>query len=230
LTRFYLSDVFWWRGLPLAATGQPAKSRQTGAVVLISSLITHAMHFLPHELYHVYNRGNNRETVFFEANHYLYFLRKLRQHVLPHGQLLAYCLMPNHFHLLIAPGESVAEQHPLRQAIGTVLGSYTQGINREKNRTGAIFQARTKAVALTSFENYPLACFHYIHQNPVRAGIVVRREDWPYSSYRDYAGLRNGTLCDQLNAQQVLDLPPDAATFRQESARMIPPDRMSVWL
>lgn len=166
------------------------------------------MHFVPQQPYHVYNRGNNREAVFFEPANYLYFLRKLCHHVAPHSELLAYCLMPNHFHLLLCPLETTKAVHPLHRGVGTALSSYTQGVNRDRQRTGSLFQAKTKAQPLTADEAYLRTCFHYIHQNPVRAGLVGCLEDWPYSSYRDYAGLRNGTLCHQTTAHSLIDLPP----------------------
>tara|TARA_B100000965_G_C19599194_1_gene761686 strand:+ start:180 stop:431 length:252 start_codon:yes stop_codon:yes gene_type:complete len=59
------------------------------------------MRFLTNELYHTYNRGNNRERIFFEKDNYLFFLKKIRIEVTPLADLLAYCLMPNHYHLLI---------------------------------------------------------------------------------------------------------------------------------
>ncbi|WP_345072094.1 transposase [Hymenobacter fastidiosus] len=187
------------------------------------------MEFVPHQPYHVYSRGNNRELIFFEPGNYLYFLRKLRQQVMPHAQVLAYCLMPNHFHLLLCPSATAQATHPLNVALGTALSSYTQGVNRDRQRTGALFQAKTKAQALESNENYLRICFHYIHQNPVRAGLVSRLEDWPYSSYRDYAGLRNGTLCNQTTAHALLDLPTTTALFRREAEGMIPTDYVAGW-
>jgi putative transposase len=181
------------------------------------------MNFIAELPYHVYNRGNNRQAVFFEPANYLYFLRKLRQHIAPHSELLAYCLMPNHFHLLLCPRHTSQTTHPLNRAVGTVLSSYTQGVNRDLERSGSLFQARTKAQPLATDEAYLRTCFHYIHQNPVRAGLIGRLEDWPYSSYRDYAGLRNGSLCNQTMARSLIDLPASSALFRREAERMIPP-------
>lgn len=187
------------------------------------------MEFAAHQPYHVYNRGNNRELVFFEPSNYLYFLRKLRQHIVPHAEILAYCLMPNHFHLLLCPSAAAAPTHPLNGAIGTTLSSYTQGVNRDRKRTGALFQAKTKAKPLETDEQYLRTCFHYIHQNPVRANIVNRQEDWPYSSYRDYAGLRHGTLCAQATAHALLDLPATPELFCREAEGMIPAEYVFGW-
>jgi len=177
----------------------------------------------PEQLYHIYNRGNNRQTVFFTPEHYLFFLRKIRVEVLPHAQILAYCLMPNHFHFLVMSSANPAAQHPLLPAFGRVLGPYAQAINRQLLRTGSLFQAKTKARLLPLYEaDYPRTCFHYLHQNPVRAGLVRNLHDWPYSSYRDYAGYRMGTLCQQAVARDYLDLPATYPAFRAESEGMIP--------
>lgn len=59
------------------------------------------MQFEPNVIYHIYNQGNNRQVVFHKREHYLFFLRKMRSYLLPYGDLLAYCLMPNHFHWLL---------------------------------------------------------------------------------------------------------------------------------
>ena len=59
------------------------------------------MHFQTGELYHIFNQGNNREKIFFSRENYLFFLTKIKAHILPHADVLAWCLMPNHFHLMI---------------------------------------------------------------------------------------------------------------------------------
>lgn len=115
-------------------------------------------------------------------------------------------------------------QENLSQAIGTMLSSYTRAINKRFNRTGALFRKGTKVKngwidgAITvdgpnrhlffkSDNDYARKCFYYIHQNPVKARLVTKEVDWIYSSARDYAGLRNGTLCNQDLAKTVLELP-----------------------
>jgi len=189
---------------------------------------TNSMQFTPNELYHVYNRGNNSQTIFFTSENYLFFLRKIRQELLPHVDILAYCLMPTHFHLLIhvkpsSPSHQVTPSHLMtnnsnvNNAIAVLLRSYTRAINLQEGRTGSLFQQKTKAKLLSHLmteshqmtpypNNYPLACFHYIHQNPLQAQLVTDLTQWPFSSYLDYAALRNGTLCNKLLTQQLLDL------------------------
>lgn len=162
------------------------------------------MKFEPGQWYHVYNRGNNRQLIFFSDRNYLYFLRKMAKHLKPNCNIVAYCLMPNHFHWLIRvkeissdtrqtdrsgqTGESSHQNHPLIQGIATLLSSYTQGINKPRNRTGSLFKSKTKAKILSGDNHsYPLTCFHYIHRNPLRAGLVEDLSHWLYSSYPAYA-------------------------------------------
>jgi REP element-mobilizing transposase RayT len=189
------------------------------------------MEFFENELYHIYNRGNNRQSIFFKPDNYIYFLKKVRKFVLPHCDIFAYCLMPNHFHFLInADSRTITtkviagkEKNILSEGIRMLLSSYTQAINNQNNTFGSLFQQNTKAKAIAKDSNlYDLLCFHYIHQNPMRAKLVKKMEDWNYSSFKDYCGLRNGTLCNQQWAFQLLDL--DKKTFYEDSYKMVRPD------
>ena len=146
--------------------------------------------------------------------------------------------MPNHFHLLYTAPDGCrpvdtpsSNRQLLTRGIAITLSSYTQGLNKQLNRTGALFQAKTKAILLPDTSGtYPRTCLHYIHQNPVRARLAASLEQWPYSSYRDYAGLRNGTLCNQPVAHQLLDVPTTPELFVLESAQGIPVEYVAGWL
>ena len=125
------------------------------------------MYFEPANLYHIYNQGNNRQKIFFCREHYLFFLKKIRHHILPYADILAWCLMPNHFHLMVhvmenerltssEPLNSTTSSEPLNstnelliQNIGIMLRSYTRAINKEQNRTGSLFRSKTKAECIT---------------------------------------------------------------------------------
>ncbi len=136
--------------------------------------------------YHIYNRSINHERLFYFDHHYDYFIVKiyrLRKYV----RLIGYCLMPTHFHLVVQI--TSLTQDPLRRRIGDLLSGYTKAINRQYGRTGSLFQQHTKA-KLISNEKYLLTILHYIHQNPVMSGLVDKIEEWKYSSYREYLGLR----------------------------------------
>jgi putative transposase len=103
----------------------------------------------------------------------------------------------------------------LSKTIGKTLSSYTKAINIQKKTTGNLFQKKTKAKLLTeqnildkffSTHQYLLTCFHYIHQNPLKAKLVKHLKEWSYSSYQDYYNHRNGTICNKPLAMQLLDL------------------------
>lgn len=160
--------------------------------------------------YHIYNQGNNRRRIFFNDQHYLFFLGKMRRQLLEHSRILAYCLMPNHFHWLVYAKEEPDsfDAHPLVNRIATLLSSYTQGVNRQTGRSGSLFRQKTKAVELDT-QNYARTCFYYIHQNPVRAGLAYDFSKWPYSSYFDYTRSRNGTLVDKDFACNYLGISSD---------------------
>jgi len=169
------------------------------------------MNLTPNEFYHVYNRGNNKQRIFFRDENYLFFLNKIRTQLSPVSSVIAYCLMPNHFHLIImATEQSVIERasfggKPMQEfayKVGILLSSYSQAINKQNKTTGSLFQQKTKAKILVERidekqESYLINCLHYIHRNPLKADLVREIKDWPYSSYPDYAGLRNGTLCNK---------------------------------
>jgi len=140
--------------------------------------------------YHVFNRGNNRQDVFLERDNYLLFLRLIRKYMIEPGavDLLAYCLMPNHYHLLLR-----LNVDDLGGAMQPMLLSYTKSLNNRYRRTGSLFQGRFKAV-LVEREAHWKYLTAYIHRNPVEGGLARSPEAWPYSSYREYLGLRQGTL------------------------------------
>ena len=173
------------------------------------------MQFEPYKIYHIYNQGNNKQRIFFTNNNYLYFLQAYRKLVGPYTETLAYCLMPNHFHFLIGTNDRSIQSlqigslalSQLSNSIRVLLSSYTNAINIQQHTTGSLFRQKTKAKTLeTGSENYPFIAFNYIHQNPLHHKIVHRLEDWEYSSFKDYAGLRNGSLCNQSMAKKVIDI------------------------
>jgi len=165
-------------------------------------------------IYHIYNRGNNKQTIFFSERNYFYFLRKCHQYLTPVSDVLAWCLLPNHFHFLINVSDNGLMpvkcgnifMPAITNAFRLLQSSYAKGINKEYNRTGNLFQQKTRAKLTKDVEDHSLSAFQYIHRNPVEAGVAARPEDWPYSSFRDYAGLRNGNLCNKIKAYELLKL------------------------
>jgi putative transposase len=186
------------------------------------------MQFREKELYHIYNRGNNRQATFFCHDNYLYFLQKVRKHILPHCEILNYCLMPNHFHfLLYADKRSIqtkrigtSDRNVLSEGFRNLLSSYAQAINKQNGSKGSLFEQNTNCISLHEGScHYGPICFHYVHQNPLKAKLVTKMEDWQYSSFKDFMGIRNGTLCNKRLAFELLDLTPQK--FYEDSYKVI---------
>jgi putative transposase len=189
------------------------------------------MEFFENELYHIYNRGNNKQKIFFKSENYIYFLLKVRKFILPHCEILSYCLMPNHFHFLVYSDKRTTmskliggkERNVFSEGVRNLLQTYTKGINKQNNATGSLFQQNTDAKPIVKGSNlYDLLCFHYIHQNPMKANLVAKMEDWEYSSFKDYCGLRNGSLCNKNLAIQLLGL--NMETFYEDSYKIVNAD------
>ena len=191
------------------------------------------MNFEAQSYYHIYNQGNNSQKIFFEPRNYLFFLEKIRKLPKPAFTVIAYCLMPNHFHFLVYtdfdPSETHKQDQKMSVKIGSLLSSYTKAINKKYDRTGSLFRAGTKSKQLVyekdPSKSYLSTCFHYIHQNPVRAQIVAKLKDWNYSSYKDYAGYRDGDLPDIKKGMKLMGF-KDQSQLIQESQKAL--DRTSV--
>jgi putative transposase len=220
------------------------------------------MKFYPNQLFHIYNQGNNKRIIFLDDENYEFFIWKMRAYLLPFGELIGWCLMPNHYHwqfyvrqveikrkTLWAHIDKVEYQRrvkkygdkampvefhktrkgnpddivSLNEAIGMLQASYSRAINRENNWTGSLFRASFKSkdgwidgfVTIDMWKkandfrflpgtDYAYTLLIYIHQNPVKANLVVKDIDWKYSSARDYAGLRKGNICNLELGKQLL--------------------------
>lgn len=131
--------------------------------------------------YHITSRGNQREQIFWDNKDREKFKNILIRTKERYSYLLhAYVLMNNHYHLLIETPYA-----NIKQVMQNINTSYTVYINKRHKRTGHLLQGRYKAFIIDK-ESYLLELGRYIHQNPVRAGIVKRPEDYKWSSYREY--------------------------------------------
>lgn len=177
-----------------------------------------AMKLLPGNIYHIYNRGNDKQLIFHIRENYLYFLNKIRKHMRPYIDIFAYCLMPNHFHFLVYTSGNF-NKDIFSKEYKILLSSYTRALNNQRNKTGSLFQQNSRARCLTYVSDkkndfdYGLLCFNYIHQNPIKARLVSKIENWEFSSFPDYIGLRRGTLCNKSEAFRILNLPKDKEAF-----------------
>jgi REP element-mobilizing transposase RayT len=135
-------------------------------------------------LYHVTSRGNRQEDIYIDDEDRLSFLSLLFQVSKDYNWLIhAYCLMDNHYHLLIETPDG-----NLSRGMRQLNGVYTQITNRHHGKVGHVFQGRYKAI-LVQKETYLLELARYIVLNPVRARMVREAKDWPWSSYQQTAGI-----------------------------------------
>jgi REP element-mobilizing transposase RayT len=142
-------------------------------------------------LYHVFTRGNNRQLIFHDDDDYLKLLSSLevQKERLPF-YLYAYCLMPNHFHLLIERRED-----SISRIMHRLLTGYSQHHNRRYRKVGHVVQGRYKSI-LCQTDRYLAELVRYIHLNPIRAKLVAEPEDYRYSGHRSYLGLDRSGLVD----------------------------------
>jgi len=157
---------------------------------------------LPH---HVTQRGNRRQKVFFGDDDYAAYLALLAEGCRAAGTAVwAYCLMPNHVHLILAP----RDEDGLRAALGEAHRRYTRHVNFRAGWRGYLWQGRFASFPMD--ERHLLACARYVELNPVRAKLVRRARDWRWSSARAHLAGADDTL---VSARPLLDLVPDWADF-----------------
>lgn len=149
--------------------------------------------FSPGNYYHIYNRGAGRARIFFNDGNYEYCLRLLKKYTQEYQiAVIAYCLMTNHYHFLLRQVGDI----PISTLIQMVFNTYVQAVNRQQGRTGTLFEGRYKHVNVDR-EEYLIHVCRYIHGNPVKAGLVSRPQDWPFSNYLEWINKRAGTLVDR---------------------------------
>ncbi len=139
------------------------------------------------KFYHIYNRGINKGSIFFEKNNYEYFIKLYEKHINPIAETYAWCLLKNHFHFLVRiKDENEVESKKLpHQCFSNLFNAYTKGINKIYNRHSSLFQ-RTFKRKLVDDEKYFKQLVIYIHNNPVNHNICDNAMDYPWSSYLTY--------------------------------------------
>jgi REP element-mobilizing transposase RayT len=138
------------------------------------------------KVYHVYNRGNNSENIFENQQNYDLFFRLMKKYLLPVADIFAYCMLKNHFHLLIRIKEKEeilkkSMQDKPHLGFSHLFNAYTKTINMSLNRKGSLFQEHLKRIPVTD-DDYFIQLVVYIHLNPVKHGFT-NELNYPYSSY-----------------------------------------------
>lgn len=170
--------------------------------------------------YHIMLRGVNQQRVFECEEDYRKFLHAMlitrdRNSLgnpvdAPNCEYLAYCLMDNHIHILLAQ-----VQLTVSDIVHRIATSYSLYFNSKHERVGHLFQDRFKSEPVEDFAYYTTV-INYIHNNPVRAGICTHPADYPWSSYREFAGINPQQLCanpeNPFSVRPNIQLPLDAVT------------------
>ena len=163
--------------------------------------------FAPALLYHVIVRGNQRQKTFLNDQDYQAYLERLAKYRRKYNySVYAYCLMPNHVHLLLESSDQ-----PLAKFMQGLQQSYSQYFNLRHHKVGHVFQGRYKAI-ICEKDEYLLELIRYIHLNPVRAGIVKRAERYLYSGHRVYL---EGKPTEVLDTTKVLRLFGGKGAYRR---------------
>lgn len=148
--------------------------------------------FQQYHYYHLYNRSESGEPVFLESDNYLFFLKRLKKVLPPDLTIVAYCLMPTHYHFCVRP----TDEADIAKFISRLLNSYVKAFNKRYKRSGRMFADRFKPVHVDKDE-YLLHLCRYIHLNPVKAGLVQKPHYWAFSNFLEFVDKRNGTLVDK---------------------------------
>lgn len=174
--------------------------------------------------HHLYNRGANKQTIFFDKRDYGFFISKMLQNKLKYEiEILAYCLMPNHFHIFI---HQTQPDKLGSKFIGSIINSYTKTINKKYDRSGVLFESRTKSKIIYELDAFPIL-IKYILMNPVKAKLVKKFYDWEYSSAKEFLGKSNQNVTDKFimeyfkNKNEFIKYVETEQTFSPETKKEI---------
>ena len=172
--------------------------------------MSHNPPLVPGVVYHIYNRGNNGESIFIEERNYHYFMKLYAKYIAPVAETYAYCLLGNHFHLMVRIlDENDCQSSPttplyrddsaqdcqsfedwqslIWRAFSNLFSTYTKAINKAYQRSGSLFEKPFKRKPVTD-DGYFKMLVAYIHQNPQKHGLIDDFREWPFSSYQAMIG------------------------------------------
>lgn len=139
--------------------------------------------------YHFYNRGNNKQNIFFEEKNYNYFLTLMSKYLLDVSEIHCFCLLKNHFHLIIrikSKTEMNERYHDkIHQPFSNMFNAYIKAINKAYNRSGSLFQEHPKRIKIEN-EKYFMNLTLYVHLNPVKHKVFDDFKNYPFSSFSIY--------------------------------------------
>jgi REP element-mobilizing transposase RayT len=150
------------------------------------------MRYEPEKYYHVYNKGVNNKALFHSQENYRYCLQLLHKYAVENNvSVLAYCLMPDHYHVML-------QQHgdgSIQRCLQATFKEYTQSFNQEHQRSGTLFDGRAKAHEVDN-DLYIVQLCADIHLHPVSAQLIHTPEEWEFSDYKEWIDIRQSDITD----------------------------------
>jgi putative transposase len=160
-------------------------------------------------IYHLLNRGNGKQKVFHKEQDYKAFIDLMKEAKDRYSvRIFAYCLMPNHFHIILMP----LKGEELSKWMQWLMTSHVRRYHKHYGTSGHIWQGRFKSFIIQE-DNYLLTAIRYVEGNPVRAGLVGSARDWLWSSHRETIGERTKLLLNEI----PMELPKDWIKYVDET-------------
>ncbi len=182
---------------------------------------------IPGNTYHVFNKAIGTDKLFITNSDYIYFLKKIERFLLPVAEIISYCLIPNHFHLLVDIREyndlptlyknkNILNQHLLiNQVFSNFFNSYAKSFNKAHNRSGRLFMHTFKRIIVED-NDYMTVLINYIHRNPVHHGLTEAYSHWKYSSFNAIISDKQSKVSKE-KALSLFDSKEDFITFHKEN-------------
>ncbi len=173
---------------------------------------------VPGVVYHLFNRGTNREVICRTPENYRHLLRLYAHHVAPEVDTFAFCLLPNHFHLLVRARSAQASA-----ALSRCFNAYAKAFNRRYARTGSLFEHPFRRKPVDD-DRYFATLVRYVHHNPQRHGLIEDFRAWPYSSWPLVTGTRP-TRLDRATVLEWCGGPDNLVAFHADAPAL--PERLT---
>ncbi|RLC51269.1 MAG: transposase [Candidatus Cloacimonadota bacterium] len=166
------------------------------------------MIFEENGFYHIFNRGCNKENIFKEESDYRNLINRISQSDYDkYFNIIAYCLMPNHYHFLLQ-----LKKKSISGWIRYIFNGYVQYFNHKYSRSGTLFEGRMKVKQIKD-NDHLIVAIAYIHLNPVYADLATKPENWEFSNYQEWIGLRSSELYDSKFIRDNFDTSNDYLEF-----------------
>ncbi|MBJ6367524.1 transposase [Snuella sedimenti] len=158
--------------------------------------------------YHIFNRGINSTIIFATEDNMTYFLKLVKKHLTDKVDIIAYCLMNNHFHFIV---KIIEDNNKATQAFSNLFNAYAKAFNKQQNRTGTLFERPYKRIRIDN-ESYLKNLILYVHRNPENHNLIKNFQDYRFSSFNAY--LKNKESIISKTKDYILSMFEDIDNFK----------------